>query len=171
MSDFIITIGNIKKKVSLLNENKTSIDGKIWDYELLNLNCNKYLLRIDNNFYEISSEKIDNGTYSLLVNGKSILAIAKTELEDRVTKLIENAKTTSNPNVEVNAPMPGMILKIKKQQGNKIETGESVLILEAMKMENDLRAPTSGIINKLFIKEGTKVEKGELLFSIERKSD
>jgi biotin carboxyl carrier protein len=167
MSEFIITIENIKKKVNILDENKASVDGKVLGYELLNLNCNKYLLRIDNIFYEISGEKIDNGTFSLLVNGKKIIANAKTELEDRVTKLIENAKITSNLNLEVKAPMPGMIIKIKKQVGSKIEAGESVLILEAMKMENDLRTPASGTIKKLFVAEGSTVEKGEILFSME----
>ena len=167
MSEFIITIENIKKKVNILDENRASIDGKLLDYELLNLNCNKYLLRIDNIFYEISSEKIDNGTYSLLVNGKQVRANAKTELEERVTKLIESAKITSNLHLEIKAPMPGMILKIKKHEGNKIEAGESVLILEAMKMENDLKTPASGTIKKLFVKEGSTVEKGEILFSME----
>ena len=65
------------------------------------------------------------------------------------------------------APMPGMVLKIKKQVGDNVVRGESVLILEAMKMENDLRAHTSGIIKSLNVKEGMAVEKGYMLFIIE----
>jgi pyruvate carboxylase subunit B len=63
--------------------------------------------------------------------------------------------------------MPGLILKIRKNVGDKVEQGESVIILEAMKMENDLKAPASGQIKKIFVTEGSAVEKGSALFSIE----
>ena len=63
--------------------------------------------------------------------------------------------------------MPGMILKVKKQPGDEVIQGESVMILEAMKMENDLRAPVSGIIKSINVKEGIAVEKGTVLFTIE----
>jgi biotin carboxyl carrier protein len=62
--------------------------------------------------------------------------------------------------------MPGLILKIKKNVGDKVEQGESVIILEAMKMENDLKSPSSGIIEKVFVSEGSAVEKGTALFSV-----
>jgi biotin carboxyl carrier protein len=59
-----------------------------------------------------------------------------------------------------------MILKIRKKEGEKIEQGDSVIILEAMKMENDLKASASGIIENIFVTEGSAVEKGAVLFSI-----
>ena len=62
--------------------------------------------------------------------------------------------------------MPGLILKIRKKVGEKVEQGESVIILEAMKMENDLKAPASGIIDNILVSEGSAVEKGVVLFSI-----
>jgi biotin carboxyl carrier protein len=60
-----------------------------------------------------------------------------------------------------------MVLKIKKQVGDKVIQGDSVLILEAMKMENDLRAHISGKIISINVKEGMTVEKGYSLFIIE----
>lgn len=167
MNEFIITIEDLKINVNLISENEAIIGKKKVQYELIYLNCRKNLLRIDNNFYEISSEKIGDGKYSLLVGGKNIITIARTELQERATKLIEEAKISSEVNVEIKAPMPGMILKIKKQSGDKIEAGESVLILEAMKMENDLRAPVSGTIKDLLVSEGKAVEKDDILFSLE----
>jgi biotin carboxyl carrier protein len=69
--------------------------------------------------------------------------------------------------MNVKAPMPGLILKVRKKVGEQVELGESVIILEAMKMENDLKAPASGIITELKVTEGMPVEKNTLLFSIE----
>ena len=63
--------------------------------------------------------------------------------------------------------MPGLILKVRKKTGESVEQGESVMILEAMKMENDLKAPNSGIISNIEVNEGSAVEKGAILFSIE----
>jgi biotin carboxyl carrier protein len=68
--------------------------------------------------------------------------------------------------MEVKAPMPGLILKVRKKVGDHVELGESVIILEAMKMENDLKAHASGIIENIYVTEGSAVEKGCTLFSI-----
>jgi len=167
MSEYIITINGSKKKVNIINEKEASIDGKVVDYSLESLNYSTYLLRINNIFYEISSEKVDEEKYSLLVKGKKIITIARTELQERAAKLIEDTKASSNHQIYIYAPMPGIILKINKSVGDKIIENESVLILEAMKMENDLRAPESGFIKKIFFSEGNTVEKGDKLFLID----
>lgn len=167
MNDYVITINGSKKQVKIINDQKASIDGKVVDYGLESLNCSNYLLRINNNFYEISAEKIDDVMYSLLVKGKKIITIARTELQERAKKLVEDAKASSNHQLDIKAPMPGMVLKIKKNTGDEIIIGDSLLILEAMKMENDLKAPSSGKIKEIYISEGSAVEKGDKLFLIE----
>ncbi len=167
MNEFVVTIDSEKKSVKIINENEVIIDGKKMNYEINSLNCQTFLLRINNIFYEISSEKINNEKFSLLVKGKRFEVTARTELQERARKLIEEAGTSSSQKTEVKAPMPGMILKIKKQAGDKINKGDSVLILEAMKMENDLKAPASGVIKSIDVSEGTAVEKGTVLFAIE----
>ena len=167
MSDYVITINGSKKKVKIISEKEASIDGRIVEYGLESLNCNIYLLRIDNIFYEVCNEKISDEAYSLLVRGKMFKTIARTELKERAKKLVEDAKATSNHHLEVKAPMPGMVLKIMKNTGDEIEVGDSLLILEAMKMENDLKAPSSGKIKEVYISEGSAVEKDDKLLTIE----
>jgi len=167
MSDYVITINGDKKRVKIISEKKASINGIVVNYSLDSLSYSTYLLRFNNIFYEISSEKIDDEKYSLLVSGNKISTIARTELQERATKLVEDAKKSLNHHKVVKAPMPGMVLKIKKNAGDKIDSGDSILILEAMKMENDLKAPDSGIIMNIFVSEGSAVEKGDNLFLIE----
>jgi len=167
MSEYVVTINGSKKLVKIINEKEASIDGKIVNYGLESLNCSTYLLRINNNFYEISSEKINDEKYSLLVKGKKITTIVRTELQERAAKLVEDAKELSNHHVDIKAPMPGLVLKIKKNTGDEIDSGDSILILEAMKMENDLKSPSSGKIKEIYVREGSAVEKGDKLFTIE----
>jgi biotin carboxyl carrier protein len=167
MNDFIITIDEQKNQISLINKTEAKLNGENLNYELQKLNYHNYLLRINNSVYEISSEQVNSEKFSFLVNGIKINLTARTALKERAKKLIDATKSSSGSAVDINAPMPGMILKINKNNGDEIEKGESVLILEAMKMENDLKSPAKGKIKKLFVDEGNAVEKGDRLFSIE----
>lgn len=167
MNEYIISLNGKKINVQIINETQANLNGKNVNFEMINLNGHSKLLRINDLFYEIYSEKIDNEKYSLFINGKNFLPLVRTELQERATNLIDEAKGSANKKIEVKAPMPGMILKLKKKLGDEIVNGESVLILEAMKMENDVKAPVGGQITSLNLKEGIAVDKGDLLFVIE----
>jgi pyruvate carboxylase subunit B len=67
----------------------------------------------------------------------------------------------------VTAPMPGLIVKLEAGEGQEVEAGEGVLVMEAMKMENEIKAPVAGRIAKLNVEAGSAVEKGQELFEIE----
>ena len=166
MNDFVVTVDNQKMEVSLTENSLLSINGKKHKCELINLSGNTYLLTIDNKIYEVSANKIDREKFSIVIDGNHYEPIVRTALQEKASKLIEQTQSLHH-NIEVKAPMPGMILKIKKEIGDNITQGDSIIILEAMKMENDLRAPASGTLNKILVKEGTPVEKGTVLFSIE----
>jgi len=63
--------------------------------------------------------------------------------------------------------MPGLILKILKQPGEEVKIGEPLLILEAMKMENEIRSTTGGVVKEMLVKEGSSVEKSTVIVIIE----
>ncbi len=68
---------------------------------------------------------------------------------------------------KINAPMPGTVLSIKKKAGDSVNAGEVVLILEAMKMENEILAPRKGVVKEIGVSEGQNVKQGSLLYVIE----
>jgi biotin carboxyl carrier protein len=67
----------------------------------------------------------------------------------------------------VKAPIPGLITRLHVENGQFVEAGQSVLVLEAMKMENDIRAPKDGMIRQIHIKPGQTVVLNEVLVEIE----
>lgn len=67
----------------------------------------------------------------------------------------------------VKAPMPGTILDIKVSQGARVKEGEILIILEAMKMENEILAPRDGVVTQLFVSKGSSVSTGDSLVSIQ----
>lgn len=166
MSNYVVTLNDKKKIISYSGNSKVLMEGKEFNCELLHLNGQTYLLRINDRFYEISSDKSDNGNFSLLIEGNRFETTIRTALQEKANSLLQQ-KAALHKKKEVKAPMPGMVLKVNKKAGDNIKQGETVLILEAMKMENDLRAPISGKLNEIFIEEGTAVDKGAVLFTIE----
>ncbi len=166
MSDFVVTINSKKKSIRLSGDSLIYVNNREYHQELYRLSGHTYLLKLDNKIYEISALQLDQERYQISIDGKSIETLIRTNLQERAAKLLEQKGTVSHK-INVAAPMPGMILKIKKAIGDEVIQGESVIILEAMKMENDLRAQVSGNIKEINVKEGMAVEKGFILFSIE----
>ena len=66
---------------------------------------------------------------------------------------------------DLKAPMPGMVLKVFVKEGDTIQKGENLFVLEAMKMENIIKAPADVIVKSIKIKAGDKVEKGQILIT------
>jgi len=64
---------------------------------------------------------------------------------------------------DVTTPMPGAVVKIKVKIGDKVEAGDTVLIVEAMKMENEVHTPVSGVVEKIYVAEGDSVNPDEVL--------
>jgi biotin carboxyl carrier protein len=67
---------------------------------------------------------------------------------------------------DVKAPMPGLVLNVMVKVGQKIKQGDSLLVLEAMKMENILKANADGEVKKVIVKKGDKVEKSQVMLSL-----
>ena len=64
---------------------------------------------------------------------------------------------------EIKSPMPGLVLKLLKQSGEEVTAGETILVLEAMKMENAIKSPIEGVIQSIEVKEGQSLDKGMVL--------
>ena len=67
----------------------------------------------------------------------------------------------------IDSPMPGKVIKILAKEGEEVKRGQGVIVVEAMKMENELKAPKDGVIKEIKVKEGDAVEAGARLALIE----
>jgi biotin carboxyl carrier protein len=166
MNDFIVRVNDSKLNIKILSDSELSIDDKIHEYELLTVCNHSYILKLNNQFFDLTSENSSNNKFTVLISGHRFELGVRTLLQDKAFQLLETTAGSQHHRTEAKAPMPGLILKIKKNIGEKVEMGDSVIVLEAMKMENDIKAPASGIIENINVYEGTAVEKGTLLFSI-----
>jgi len=101
---------------------------------------------------------------SVKVNG-TIYKVAVADQFDQLLKQLGMDNLTAVKVQQIKAPMPGLVLSILVSEGQEVKKGDSLFILEAMKMENMIKSPTDGTIKKIAIKQGDKVEKNEVLIS------
>lgn len=166
MSDFVITINDKQHTVKVIGGDKISINGEEKYVSLTRVNNYAYLLHLGNKVYEITSEDLGDNQRTFLIDGHYFEGVVRTSLEEKANRLMMNKKKDQHHD-EVKAPMPGMVLRLKKKEGDEVKMGDSLLVLEAMKMENDLKSPSSGTIKNILINEGDSVEKNKTLLVIE----
>jgi biotin carboxyl carrier protein len=104
----------------------------------------------------------DAKSYLYKVNGKKISLSAKSKLQLQIEKMGLGAGSSSKAN-DLKAPMPGLIVGIHVDVGQKVVKGDTLLVLEAMKMENSIKATGEGVVKKVSVSTGDKVDKGQVL--------
>ncbi len=121
-------------------------------------------LLIDNRSYEVDTEE-DGDSLDVLL-GDDVYRVEL--IDDRRHKLRSSrGKFAVTGPVVIRAPMPGKVVKILAEKGSLVTEGQGVIIIEAMKMENELRAPKAGKVSEIFVTEGQTVENRSNLVSIE----
>ncbi len=121
-------------------------------------------LLVDGRQYEVMTERLSKGRYR--VNHR--LGSKEVEMTDPLTHLAEESgsRAGGKRSEKVTAYMPGRVVKIMVEEGQEVEAGEGMVILEAMKMENEIQAEHAGTVGKISVEEGQAVEAGDLLFEL-----
>jgi acetyl/propionyl-CoA carboxylase alpha subunit len=163
---------------------KGSGEGQFFDYE--ETGRNKWVRMGDTEFLVDLSTKPGSSFLHVLINGRSypctfreegnILILDVRGKEYRFEVLSERRKRIRDlgisedqgiGNKDIIAPIPGLIVEIEVAVGEKVEVGQGIVIMEAMKMENELKAPGEGIVKEIRVGKGTPVDQGQLLVVVE----
>lgn len=111
---------------------------------------------------EVLEREEDGKQATIRVNGN----LYQVELEDQYDELLKQLgmdSTAGNKVQEIKAPMPGLVLQLMVVEGQEVNKGDSLLVLEAMKMENIIKSPAAGIVKRILVQKGDKVEKNGIL--------
>ncbi len=131
-----------------------------------------YNVKVGDRVYEVEVNEISPMKFEVKVNGKSAIIEVTREVDLRRFEVRSEApeiKVEEKPKVEkaggneIKAEMSGTIVRILVKEGDSVEKGQPVLILEAMKMENEIISPVSGVVSEIRVKEGDKVNAGQTL--------
>ena len=116
----------------------------------------------------VASSAEERGAWRLQLDGERLDVQVLDERTRAIRALTAHAAGPQGPK-PVKAPMPGMIVRIEVAVGDQVKAGQGVVIMEAMKMENELKADGAGVVAKILVQPGVAVEKGALLveFAVE----
>ena len=106
------------------------------------------------------------GRYVLDIDGHRYVVDAATERTRTIQAMAARSAAPSGP-APVLAPMPGLVVRVSVAVGDSVVAGQGVVVMEAMKMENELRASADGVVKSVRAVPGTAVEKGTLLIELE----
>lgn len=124
-------------------------------------------IKADGRSYPVEIVSKHQNEYELLINGVGYSFSVETPFSlERKKQLISQANESTI--IRLKAPMPGKILEVKVKTGDIVKAGNTLLILEAMKMQNAILASTKGIIKKVLVKEGDTTSKSDLLIELEK---
>jgi biotin carboxyl carrier protein len=136
------------------------------DITLNNSDVNNQII-LDNNKSKLVSVKLvdhELKRYQIQIDGRTYQVQISDVVDQQIQKMNLKSKK-SNQLKELRAPMPGLVRQVNVKMGDHVYSGDSLFILEAMKMENVLKSPVNGLVSEIFVKPGESVEKNQILLS------
>lgn len=141
---------------------KVKVDGQPVDASVTHVNGTTYAILVDGRSHEFTLEL--NG---LTAEITGIAGKQEVVVYDHIALLLKKAESDSKPHTtEVRAPMPGLVLKIEVEEGQDVQKGSGLLVLEAMKMENEIFSSGDAVVETIHVGEGQPVAKGQLLVTL-----
>jgi biotin carboxyl carrier protein len=119
-------------------------------------------LRIGNIAYEVKSERVANGSHLWVGSTRFAVEVCDPRsLRGRV-----RAGDDHGPR-KIVAPMPGKVVRLVVREGDQVEAGAGLAVVEAMKMQNEIKSPKKGTVQKILVSEGAAVNAGDVLLIVE----
>lgn len=136
----------------------------------LGLDGGRVSARIGARSYELEAREIESGVYLFFLGNK----VREFRFDDRI-KIIDPRRLRSGQNsaghhhvvAQIVAPMPGKVVKIHVEAGATVEKGAGVVVVEAMKMQNEMKSPRAGVVVSVNVKPGDTVNAGDVLAELE----
>ncbi|GAB4341392.1 MAG: biotin/lipoyl-binding protein [Calditrichia bacterium] len=143
-----------------MKEYKITVNGNTYNIQIKKLQTDTAIVEVDGQEYEVGVErKLKRHTGPLDV--KPIKQVVSTPAPSATP-----AAAPTGTGKEVVAPLPGLITAVLVKEGDSVKAGQTVIKMEAMKMENEINADKTGTVKKIFVKEGESVLEGAPLIEI-----
>jgi biotin carboxyl carrier protein len=151
-------------EVELGADGTITVNGQVRTVDFRNISESLYSALIDNQSVEALVEFRD-GVYQILMLGDQYEVDVQDERQQRLLSA-SSGFAEHQGEVTVRSPMPGLIVEVRVAEGQQVEKGASLVVLESMKMENDIKAPKAGTVSKITVRKGDSVEQNKPLLTL-----
>lgn len=161
---YITTVENKQFLVEIIDDKHISVDGKIYEVDFESVSGQPvYSLIVDGKSHE-SYVAREEDIWQVLLRGRLYPVTVEDERERRLRSAAGSVAETGD--FHLKAPMPGLVVAIPVEEGEEIKKGQVLLILESMKMQNELKSPRDGTVHRIKVKAGESVEQKQTLLSV-----
>jgi len=163
---YISTVNEVEYLIEIIDERHISVNGRMLTVDFNSVSGQPvYSLLVDGASFEAfvypGEEK-----WEVLLMGRQFPVTVEDERDKRL-RAAAGGSVSETGEYHLKAPMPGMVVSILVEEGQKIEKGQVMLILESMKMQNELKSPRAGTVGRLRVKAGESVEQKQTLLSVQ----
>ena len=163
---YISTVNGKEYTIEIIDERRITINGQKLTVDFNSVNGQPvYSLLVDGKSFE-GFVYPGEEAWEVLLMGRQYPVTVEDEREKRL-RAAAGGSVSEAGELHLKAPMPGMVVTIPVEEGQKIEKGQVVLILESMKMQNELKSPRAGIIGRVRVKPGESVDQRQTLLSVQ----
>jgi len=131
----------------------------------------KYLITVNDKQYEVEVEEVKSSSAGAFQNLKSApkmkSGVSPSQIKSSKSESSKSSASAAEGGHKVSAPMPGSVFKMLVSPGDEVKKGQTLLVFEAMKMENDLTSPADGTVRDINVSEGDAINVGDTLIVIE----
>lgn len=162
---YVTTIDGHEYVVDILDEHKVNIDGVTYHVDFIPIGDQPvYSLVVDGQSIDAHVYQNED-TWQVLFRGTRFSAYVEDEREKRLRAALAG-KVAEHADYHLKAPMPGMVVSIPVQDGQMVQKGDVLVVLESMKMQNELRSPRDGKVVRVRVGSGDRVEQKETMLSV-----
>lgn len=162
---YITTVEDKQFLVEIIDEKHISVDGKVYEVDFESVSGQPvYSLIVDGKSHE-SYVAAGDHDWQVLLRGRLYPVTVEDEREKRLRSAAGGGVAETGEFL-LRAPMPGLVVTIPVNEGQEIKKGQVLLILESMKMQNELKSPRDGMIGRVRVKAGETVERKQTLLSV-----
>ena len=163
---YVTTIGGNEYQVEITTEGQIKVDGVEYEIDLRQIGDQPvYSLLINGKSYEAYVHPAEKA-WQVLLLGNFYNSQVEDERERRL-RLASGGIVSERLEYYLRAPMPGLVVDVPVQEGQQVEKGDVLVILESMKMQNELRTPRAGVVARMNIRAGDSVDQRQVLMSVE----
>ena len=162
---YATTVGETSYVLEILDAHHVSVNGQVMDVDFENISGQPvYSLLIDGRSYEAYVYEGENG-WQVLLLGQQYPVEVEDEREKRL-KAAAGGTVSEGGEFHLKAPMPGLVVAIPVGQDEQVAKGQVLVILESMKMQNELKSPRAGQVKRIRVQPGETVEQRQSLLTV-----
>lgn len=167
MAKYITTIAGTEYIVEFVDARHITVNGKAYEVDFESISGQPvYSLLVDGGSYQAHVYPGDEGGLQVLMRGSLYEALVEDEREKRLSAA-GSAGAAASGEYSLRSPMPGLIVKVPVKEGDVVKKGDVLVILESMKMQNELKSPRDGKVSRVQVKAGDSVEQRQPMVSVE----